>query len=90
MENTNKQITLCSWRKIQYYKDVSFLTLIYGFQTILMQIVIGQANSKNLYGKAKAQEHSNTPELRCVSEDERMGSFSIKTGDLLKGREVQH
>lgn len=53
-----------------------------------MQIVIGQANSKNVYGKAKAQEHSNTPELRCVSEDERMGSFSIKTGDLLKGREV--
>lgn len=87
MENTNKWITLCSWRQIQYYKDVSFLTLIYEFQVIPIQILIGQANYKNLHGRAKSQEHSYTPEeLRCVSEDEGMGSFSIKTQDLLKSR----
>lgn len=74
-------------RKTQYYKDVRFSTFIYRFQAIPIKTPIGQETAKILYGRAKIQEHSNTPEeLRCMSGDEGIGSFSIKTQDLLKGR----
>lgn len=41
-------------RNTQYYKDACLPTYIYRFQTIPLKSLIGQANSKNVYGRAKA------------------------------------
>lgn len=88
IENLNKWILSCSRiERFNIMKIIKLSHIFYRFQTIPIKILIGQANSKNLYGRAKIQEHPDTPEeLRCVSRDERMGIFSIKSQDLVKGR----
>lgn len=82
---------ICSWTErfniIKIINIIAFSHIFYRFQTILIQILLGQANSKNLYWRAKIQEHPDAPEkLRCVSRDECMDSFSIKNQVLLKNR----
>lgn len=86
MENLNKWILSCSWiERFNIMKIIKLSHIFYRFQTIPIKILIGQANSKNLYGRAKTQEHPDTAEeLRCVSRDEGMGIFFYQKSRLSK------